>query len=332
MKLTPKALRRVAREVADKPFDRAAGDVSEDFGVVVHGRQMQRWAGRLGDRLLAERDDALRRSQAGVLPETPRNPPAVLVISPDGGRVQCRERNAQTNSRWREDKVFSVSSYLPGDGGERPAEKLVTTCVASMSDVHAFGPHCRLEAERRGLRQADVVLAIADCGEWIDTLLAETFGDVAYVRIADWYHVMQYVHAAAKAGNMPVEPLEAMLYDGKVEQLIARLADRQRLLGGEPQPGDGDESPRRVLARSIGYLRRHRQHMHYDQYRANGWPIGSGVIEATVKQINQRVKGTEQLWQPHNAERTLALRSLRISQDARWSSHFVNRRAYYTAQ
>jgi len=46
-----------------------------------------------------------------------------LVIGMDGGRVQTREKQGENGSRWREDKVCAITTYLPGDGtAEHPPE------------------------------------------------------------------------------------------------------------------------------------------------------------------------------------------------------------------
>ena len=68
--------------------------------------------------------------------------------------------------------------------------------------------------------------------------------------------------------------------------------------------------------------------MNYPEYRAKGWPIGSGETEAGVKQFNKRVKGTEQFWDEKGIEPILCLRAAWISQDERWTSYWANRPAY----
>ena len=69
------------------------------------------------------------------------------------------------SSRWREDKVCAITSYLPGDGTpEHPPRPLVTTYEATMEKTEAFGRLVRLEAERRGLHQAQTVLVMGDGG------------------------------------------------------------------------------------------------------------------------------------------------------------------------
>ncbi len=49
--------------------------------------------------------------------------------------------------------------------------------------------------------------------------------------------------------------------------------------------------------------------MRYDEYRREGLPITSCYIEATVKQVNARMKGTEKFWSPRGGEALLQLRA-----------------------
>ena len=49
--------------------------------------------------------------------------------------------------------------------------------------------------------------------------------------------------------------------------------------------------------------------MNYANYRQAGLPITSRHIESTVKQINQRVRGSEKFWAQMGAEALLQLRA-----------------------
>ena len=53
--------------------------------------------------------------------------------------------------------------------------------------------------------------------------------------------------------------------------------------------------------------------MKYDEYRRQGLPITSSLMESAVKQINQRVKGTEKFWSEEGAEAMLQLRADQLS-------------------
>ncbi len=336
--LTPRAAERVARESAVQSFDNAARALCLDWHMEsLDGKQVQRWGEALGRALVIERDAQVLAYQEGRRPPCPANEPRLLVVGTDGGRWQGRDKDPDTQSRWREDKVLSVTSYIPGDGKEGPDAKkprpLVTTCVATARDAHAFAPMARVEAERRGLRQAEVVIGIGDGGNWIDPLLERELRLSA--RVIDWCHASQHVWDCAKAAfgaDTPQaaawgERTEALLWDGRVREVIGAIGEQSQRLG-KPSEQDPPQHPRRVLHQNVGYFTKHERHMNYPEYRRKGWPIGSGVTEAAVKQCNKRVKGTEQFWNEGGVEAILTLRAMWISQDQRWERCWANRPAY----
>jgi len=335
--LTPRAARRVAREGALHSFDQAALALNEDWDAHLDGKQIQRWAERLGRTVSAALDSEVLAFEQGRRPPSPANAPALLVIGMDGGRVQTREKQAENGSRWREDKVGAISSYLPGDGTcDHPPTPLVTTYVATMGKTEAFGKLVHVEAERRGLRQASKVLVMGDGGNWIDPLSErERLHDQ---RIVDYYHAVEHLYEAARAAlgkDAPealvlAQQLKDHLWEGRLDQVIAILKTHAADLG-PLQASDGPNHPRRVLANNVGYFQTHRRHMDYPTYRRNGWPIGSGVTESAVKQFNKRVKGTEQFWSLPGVESILSLRALWLSQDARWQRYWGARPAYRKA-
>jgi hypothetical protein len=155
----------------------------------LHAEQVRRWGEALGASVVAKREAEVEDYHRGHRPASPPNAVPLLVIGMDGGRYQGREKDQETASRWREEKVLTVSSYVPGDGipdeqGGRRPQTLVTTQLATAKSVKEFGPLARVEAERRGLRQAEEVIAMGDGGNWIDPLLAALFHVLA--RIIDW--------------------------------------------------------------------------------------------------------------------------------------------------
>jgi hypothetical protein len=335
--LTPLAAERVAREAAEHAFGQSARSISLDWHLApeapLDGKQIERWAERLGQAVVDQRQAEVEALGRGCKPQGPLNAPALLVVGMDGGRVQMRQKDPATQSRWREDKVLSLTSYLPGDGQDKKPRKLVTTYVATMRDAAAFGPMVAVEAYRRGLWQAPVVLNISDGGNWIDPL-AE-LQRLADVRIIDFYHAAERLFAVAEAlrgkGTPQAQSLgeawKGLLHAGKVQTVLARMkAEAQRL--GPARPTDGPAHPREVLRQNLGYFEKHQDHMHYDEYRRKGWPIGSGNVEAGVKGFNKRVKGTDQFWIKSGVESIMALRALWMSQDQRWERYWSNRPAY----
>lgn len=328
--LSPKAAARVAREAATQSFDNAARALNIDWGTSYDGKQIQRWSEALGRTLLEVREKELRSFKEGNLPAAKSNEPELLVIGMDGGRVQTREKNPETGSRWKEDKVLTISSCLRGDGKDKPPKKLLSTCVATMRDAHAFGQLARLETEKRGIRRAVEVIGIHDGGNWIDPLWEEQFG--CHRRILDYYHAAEHLHEVAKAAHPSEEKLAdaladelvTLLWDGKTDPLLEKLRALSAQ-AGEPMENDPLNHPRKVLASNVGYFEKHKDHIDYPRYRAKGWPIGSGITESGVKLFGKRVKGTEQFWNVAGAEAILALRSKWLSEDEESKHYWLGR-------
>lgn len=334
--LSPKAAARVAREAATQSFDNAARALNIDWGTRYDGKQIQRWGEALGQTLVESRQKELEEFQAGDLPQCPANEHQLLVIGGDGGRVQTREKNPETGSRWKEDKVLTITSCLKGDGADQPPTKLLTTCLATMEDAKKFGQLARLEAEKRGIRNAVEVIGIHDGGNWIDPLWEQHFG--CHPRILDYYHAAEHLHEVARAAAVATstgttalaEQLVTLLWEGKIDPLLDRLRELSAQ-AGEPLETDGPAHPRQVLRTNINYFEKHRDHTDYPAYRAKGWPIGSGITESGVKLFGKRVKGTEQFWNVKGAEAILALRSKWLSEDEQstyyWLGHPSKARA-----
>jgi hypothetical protein len=325
--LSPQALRRVAREATVQSFDKAAAAINEDWSLALDGKQIQRWAAGLGKRCVKERDVSQMVYEAHGEVVYHANPPQLLVVEVDGGRVQTCELNPETGSRWREDKVAVVSSYLPGDAQHEP-QVLVTTHVATMQKTEAFGKMVKIEAERRGFHTAGETIVMGDGGNWIDPLFEREFENCT--RIIDWYHAAEHLHACARAVHGTEQPqalafadeLKTLLNEGRIDAIVATLGrERKKLSAAQSDAGA-------ILNTNMGYFTRHKAHMNYPEFRSKGWPIGSGGVEGAVKQFNKRVKGSEQFWQEDGVEGILALRALWLSGDGRWDRYWERRPAY----
>lgn len=331
--MTPHTFRRLVREATERGFDLAARALNEDWHTTWDGTQVRRWAERAGLRLTAERETEALDYDRGRFPDPPPNAPVVLAVEVDAGKVQMCDPDPESGSRWRDDKVAIVTSYLPGDGADRLPTPLVTTHVATREDARVLGRLARVEAHRRGLTQAATVLFISDGGNWTDPLAQREFPEA--VRIIDFYHAAEHLYAGARAllgAEHPAAKQRGALWtrwlaEGRFDALLKDLGGAATQVG-LPQAADGPAHPRRVLANNADYFTRHRGHMNYPEYRRRGWPIGSGGVEGAIKQVNKRVKGSEQFWQPSGLEAVLALRALWLSGDERWKRYWANRPAY----
>jgi hypothetical protein len=107
-------LRKVVRSAAREPsFREAAEAVGELAEVTISGRQLDRIARELGERLRAERDEQVDRLLAGALEPRVATRPALAVVEVDGGRLQVRgegEGPGAHEAAWREDKIAILAT------------------------------------------------------------------------------------------------------------------------------------------------------------------------------------------------------------------------------
>jgi Uncharacterised protein family (UPF0236) len=313
--LSTHAAEQVVIEAATESFDQAAIKLNLRWATTLDGKQVQRWSERIGQSAVERRErDLQQMEQDNILPVTKANEHALLVIGPDGGRVQMRLKNEE-GTRWREDKALTITSYICGKHtSDNQPQKLVSSHLATMEPADKFGRLARLEAERRGIRNAQQVIVMGDGAAWIDGMAQRHFP--AAVRIVDWYHATEYLHAAAKAVHPQAEVTakalaaqwKTMLWEGRLDDLMSALGEQATRLGPPPENVAANDA-REVFRKTIGYFQSHRQQMDYPRYRREGWPIGSGVVESGVKLYNKRVKGTEQFWNESGVEAILQLRS-----------------------
>jgi hypothetical protein len=132
----------------------------------------------------------------------------------------------------------SPESEVPSEAPEArrkrwQPKRVFRTCVATMRNVHGFGPLLAAEAQRRGFYQAKRKAFIGDGQEanWIVHRLH--FPD--FTAITDFMHAVGYAHAAAQATTTDAtqEPTwprylryAAACWQGRVHEVIAELDAR----------------------------------------------------------------------------------------------------------
>jgi hypothetical protein len=207
--------------------------------------------------------------------------------------------------------------------------------TASRACWPAFAPMLAAAARALGFQGAARKAFVGDgsANNW--TLQRRFFG--SFVPILDFIHALSYVFAAAMAGkNFALgwtcyQQWIRWVWQGQVALVIAALETRQAEVG-LPAKDESETSPRVVVDRTLRYLRNHQDKMHYDQYRQQGLPITSSHVESVVKQINQRVKGTEKFWSEEGSEAVLQLRADYLSDGQPLETFWQRRQAAATGQ
>jgi len=139
---------------------------------------------------------------------------------------------------------------------------------------------------------------------------SSTFIDLHYpeaVRMLDFAHAAEYLTAIAQTPG-PTGPLLAPEELGQLRHALkldgpdAVLSRLRMLVASQPT--------NTVLASQVAYLETRRAQLQYPQFVADGWPIGSGIVESANKLVvEDRLKGAGMHWAAANVNPILALRN-----------------------
>jgi hypothetical protein len=301
-------------------FALAAESYREAVGGSMSPDSLRRLTEGWGAAIAGQREaEALRASGPAVVGESPRTRRVVAVepiarqasVSTDGAMVLIRTEG------WKEVKLVAISEVSVHEAGaraqdaarpsRRDQDALVTlsrhSYQAGLWDADTFAPYQYAEGLRRGLDHCAQVTSTNDGAPWIERVTRFNFPEVP--QIIDWSHATQHVWTVAHdvygehtpaAQRWADTQLDA-LWDGHVAEVVQTL-DRL-LLEQEPHPPLVQQAP--------DYFRLRQKQLQYDRFRANSWPIGSGVVESAANTVvHHRLKRPGRGWKRECAQGMLA--------------------------
>jgi hypothetical protein len=356
----------VTTATAAHSFEEAAKLLTITADLKVSPRHLQTLCHEVGSELVAEQRQQTTASKERPLrtPSRAASPPIPLaVVMIDGGRIQTRQPDQGPGVHqpaWREDKTAILlrmtrtsssvdpqpqlpacfaqplgtpqpSAPPPDPFAESPPggkpESLVRTGLATLNDSEAFGWMTAAAAEDRGFFTAAAQAFVSDGLPYNWSIHRRHFA--TFEPILDFVHAAEHVHDAAKAAGGGAElgrHWAALCWQGRVQEVLGELEDQRSRLTPPPRSDDEPEHPWCVLNREWGYLDNNQQRMDYPRYRREGLPIISSPVESWVKQLNQRVKGSEKFWnEGDQAESMLHLRAAWLSDNEPLTRHLENR-------
>jgi len=265
---------------------------------------------RHGQRLkqYVERQQDFVRPERVVLPPPGLDHERRKGVSLDGGMVNIREEG------WKEMKVgavFDVEQRLERDPvtGEwvEQAHGVNVAYAAVLGSVDQFAPALWAVAVQYQVPQAASSSVTADGAEWIWNLTADYFPDS--VQIVDWYHACEHLADAASALHPDDEQATRRWYKQQRRSLFK--GSIHHITRPLDQAGLSDHSR---------YFHSHKRRMQYQEFREEGYPIGSGTVESGIKQFKARLTGPGMRWSRPGAERMLVIRSAVLTQsfDTLW--------------
>lgn len=240
--------------------------------------------------------------------------------SEDRALLQARQRTAERKKRvygsvdgvfvplegeWREAKMISwyQVGIPPGHQEARAQEVRYHVSLERAEEVQAL---LWATGVQYGADVAEEVVFVADGAPWIWRMVSQHFPQA--VQIVDWMHAMAYLHAVAQALPWEEERQEAWLKDvaswlweGEVEAVLQEVGVWAAQVG---------EAAQQLLT----YYTRNKERMRYGAFRAQGYWIGSGVVESACKQVvSTRLKRAGARWTYAGAAFTAKARAAWLS-------------------
>lgn len=289
--VSPLLQKRCGSIGAELPFAAAEREMAELAGIPVSRSTINRVCLELGD--AAEEDQREMRMPEGFGEATR------VTVQIDGGRVN-------TDEGWKEPRLARIEAV---NAKGTKAVFLLTAIVSA----EAFWTRIGGTMDRLGLAICARLAFLSDGAKWILQEAAKRYPKA--LCILDFYHAAEHIHEAAKA-IFGEETAEAKAWARRYVKRLRRgsidaILDAWRCASGPL--GRRSASARKVIGGLISYFEERVDQVRYPRYRRRAFPIGSGQIEAAVKQVlNLRLKRNGAWWTTRNAERMLALRAAKI--------------------
>lgn len=320
-KYSPALARLICRAASMAPsFEQGASDLLAFTGLEVNARQL----GRVAEAIAPGLKEALA-TITSPLTTAPKDKIPVLYVETDGTGTPMRKseltnrkgKQKDGSSKTREAKLGCVFTQTRTDEENNPLrDPASTSYVGSFEGCRDIAVLLHQEALRRGLGRAQKVVFLGDGAAWIWNNCKSTFPGA--VQILDFYHASEYVVEMAKAVHINDEQKAAALHKRwrksmKKSSPKKLIAEARCLLSKHPE---WEDSRVELIKDKISYLENHALRTEYGEYRAKGYFIGSGVIEAGCKTVvGSRLKQSGMFWSIQGAENILDMRCLFLGSD-----------------
>ena len=297
------------------PFAGAARMIEELAGIRLTVKRVERAAEASGTAAaVLVRDRARLISTRTIVPLPPSPLPDKLYAVIDGTGVPMtgketagrQGKGEDGRARTREVKlaVFFTQDELDEDGypvRDRDSASIITT----FGPAAEFGKLVRAEGIRRGAGHIRQFTIHGDGAPWIWGIASEQFPEAT--QIVDLYHAREHIHSLTRSA-------EFMLGDRRDEWLAKRLEDLdygdiggiERAVREFPFLGVKKDE----VDRELGYFLANAPRMRYHWFRDRGLFVGSGVVEASCKNlIGARLKRSGMHWALPGADAIITLRA-----------------------
>ena len=205
---------------------------------------------------------------------------------------------------WREAACGTVT--LRDDDGNRLLSRYIGRLPEGKKE--SLKTQIRQELDHLLSQNPDLKLVVTADGEWGNWTFSKSLD--SDVEVLDFWHAIEKLYLAADAAFGPDKKASTKWFKAKRHILrhdpdgVGKVIDALRYL---LRKGRGSEEIRKVL----GYFRNNRSRMNYFNVAEEGYPIGSGEVEAANKMlVTHRLKRSGQRWGRDGGQGVLAFRAL----------------------
>jgi len=305
-KLTPREHECLVRLSGWMPFGRAVELLGDFLGIQVSQIVAQNYTETAGAMYVQMQEEEVARLE-GEMPEAARGADRIQ-ISADGAMVPL------LHGIWAEVRTLVVGEVQPAveEKGEQVVHTQNLSYFSRKVTAQEFGRLALVEMHRRGVEQAKQVAAVMDGADWEQSFV--DFHCPGATRILDFAHaaehlnqIGEYVHGQHTPESQAwlQERLHCLKHEGP-DQLLIEFEKLQR-----------KHPSAEAISSNLAYLKKRKAHMQYPLFQAQGWPIGSGMVESGNKLVVQaRLKGAGMHWAEEHVNPMLAIRNILCS--GRW--------------
>jgi hypothetical protein len=308
-KLTPREHERLVRLAGWIPSFEKAVELFGDFlGIEVGKITSQRYteeAGTAYEQIQKEEVEFLERHM----------PPACqgaekMQISADGAMVPL------LHGVWAEVRTLVIGEVQPAveEKGEMVVHTRNLSYFSRKVNAQEFGRLALVEMHRRGVEQAQQVAAVMDGADWEQSFV--DFHCPQAIRILDFPHAAEHINQIGESlHGQHTSQSQAWL-----KERLHRLSEEgpDKLLS-ELQKLQRKHLDTEIISSNLAYLKKRKAQMQYPLFQAQGWPIGSGMVESGNKLVvHARLKGAGMHWAEAHVNPMLAIRNILCS--GRWQA------------
>jgi hypothetical protein len=304
---TPMAARLLCRTAARSPYGEGAEDLLALAGLTVEPSFIQRlaqWVGTRGQPILER------------LTVPVPDPVQTFYVLVDGTGVPMAKaelagrtgKGPDGKAGTREVKLAALfTQTILDDQGQPVRDPASTSYVGTFESSDEFGVRVRQAAAARGIARFQRQAFLGDGAAWVWTIASQGFSSA--LQILDFWHASEHVGALAAlifahpgtANNLAVR-WKALIYDSELDVMLEEA--RQAAAPAQHE----------ALEKALQYFENNRHRMDYKKYRAEGYFIGSGVVEAGCKKvIGGRLKQPGMFWKEPGGNAVTVLRCALLS-------------------